>query len=395
VDGRSGPARIVINALAARRGGGPTYAENLLAGSKPPPELRVFVLAPPELARALPDDGGFEVLDGSWPARSVLHRALWERLALPRLLRRLRADVYYPLSGALGTRPPPGCRSVVAFRNLLPFAGEWRRRYRPRYTWLRLLLLRATQARSLRRADLVIFVSEHGRRVIDALLPARRGRSVVIPHGVSDAFFAAAGAGAPPPDLPGEYVLYASILDVYKAQLEVLDAWARLRARRPTREKLVLAGPEYPSYGRRVRRRIAELGLGDEVRLLGPVPRAKLPALYRGAKLNLFASRCENCPNILLEALAAGRPVLASQDPPMPEIAGGAAVLFDAGRPGELAERLAELLDDPERVARLGTAARERARGFGIEAFRRRTWDALRALAESEAGILARRGPRA
>jgi glycosyltransferase involved in cell wall biosynthesis len=367
--------RIVINALSARAGGGVTYARNLLRHLPDPPPADVHVLVAPERRRVLPE-GPFTLVECPFAGRNVVTRTLWERFGAPRLLRELGADVYYVLSGTVVGRLPEGCRSVVAFRNLLPFSNRHRKLYPPGYIRFRLWLLRFTQGRSFARADLVIFISEHGRSVIDGAVPRRRGRSVLIPHGVGDGFFPAAPATGDP-RWPGGYVLYVSILDVYKAQLEVVRAWAAVRARRRTPEKLVLAGPAYPPYGRRVEREIDALGLGDEVVLLGPVPHGQLEALYQNAKLGVFASRCENCPNILLESLAAGRPILCSSDPPMPEFGGDAVEYFDPTQPQQLADLLCEVLDDEARLAGLSARASARAQRYRLRPAMQATWNAL------------------
>jgi glycosyltransferase involved in cell wall biosynthesis len=230
---------------------------------------------------------------------------------------------------------------------------------------------------------MVIFISEHGQSVIESLVPMRAGRSVVIPHGVGAAFVRDENRpeASGDPRWPDGYVFYPSIIDVYKAQLEVIEAWSGLRQRRDTREKLVLAGPEWPPYAARVRRKIEQLGLEDEVVLLGPVGHDELPSLCQNAKINIFASRLENCPNILLELLASSRPILCSSDPPMPEFGGDAVVYFDPTRSVELTERLAALIDDEPRLRQLGEAAESHSALYQVDDAMRKTWELLYSLA--------------
>lgn len=95
--------------------------------------------------------------------------------------------------------------------------------------------------------------------------------------------------------------------------------------------------------------------------ITGDVPYEELPVYYQNAKVNLFASSCENCPNILLEAMAGGRPVLCSSYPPMPEFAGDAAVYFNPYNPEHLAELLARFLNDETLRERMGAVALKRS----------------------------------
>jgi glycosyltransferase involved in cell wall biosynthesis len=329
-------------------------------------------------------DGPYTFIDCRFAGQNVLQRTLWEAFGLPRLLRRLGADVYYVLSGTLAAKPPVDCKSVVAFRNLLPFDPKNRKRYPHGYTRYRLWLIGQAQPRSFARADLVIFISEFGREVVEAVVTERAGRAVVIPHGVGEAFKGDVLAGDWNERWPDGYVLYVSILDVYKSQLEVVEAWNRVRAKRETPEKLILAGPDYPPYARRVKRKIAELGLEDEVVLLGPVTHDYLPGLYRSAKITVFASQCENCPNILLEAMAGGRPVLCSSDQPMPEFGADAVVYFDPTDAVELSDRLLEMLDDPELQQDYGDRAKRRSGDFRVDEAMRKTWESMLELANRD-----------
>jgi glycosyltransferase involved in cell wall biosynthesis len=120
--------------------------------------------------------------------------------------------------------------------------------------------------------------------------------------------------------------------------------------------------------------------LGEEVLLLGDIPYHELPAYYQHAKLNIFASSCENCPNILLEALASGRPLLSSSYPPMPDFAGEAAIYFDPYEPENLADKLSLILDDGALQQRMGRLALNKSREFDLQESAARTWQALRGL---------------
>jgi glycosyltransferase involved in cell wall biosynthesis len=372
--------RIVVDALSAGSGGGKRYIKNLFGRLPEQPLADVYAIAAPH-QKCLFTDGPFTLIECTWANRSPFHRTWWLRHGLPRLLADLQATVYYAPGGTLPTRLPSGCKSAVAFRNQLPFTPSLRRLYPLGLMRLRTWLLRHLQAGSFSRGDLVIFVSQHGRELIDREVPDRRGRSVVIPHGVEEAFLTDSPPQPRSARWPEGYLLYVSTLDFYKAQIEVVEAWARVRSQRRTPEKLVLAGPEFAPYGRRLRRRIAELGLRNEVVLLGPVPADQLPALHREAKVNIFASRCENCPNTLLEALASGRPVVCSKEPPMPEFGADAVEYFDPLNPSEFADLLVDLLGDQEWMERLGKKGIQRARNFPLDECVKKTWESLFELA--------------
>lgn len=372
---------IVVEALSARQGGGQTYLHNLFERYEQKDNERVIAIVPLQHRKVFEVNPSIEILSPRFASASIANRIIWNRLSLPKLLRDLRADVLYCPGGFLAAKPVQGCRTAVAFRNMMPFSPQ-RTRVPFGYTRLRLWALKHIQSASFRDADLVLFISRFGESVINDTVGERSGRSVVIPHGLSEHFFKPRPRPADS-RLPDEYVLYVSILNVYKAQAEVVIAWDRMRRLRRTREKLILIGPASGRYAEDVRRLVSRLGLTDDVLLFGKVSYADLPAYYQHAKVNLFASSCENCPNILLEALAAGRPVLCSNYQPMPEFGADAVQYFDPYEPAELARLLGATLDCPSTQVEWGHRASVRARAFSWHRTAARTWEALRVLAST------------
>jgi glycosyltransferase involved in cell wall biosynthesis len=372
-------ARILFSALSARRGGSLTYIRNIVAAFPAAPGNRLSILAAAPI-EGLPDRPDIEwVKAPGWTVKPVprfLFGAFYFRFLWPR---RRDFDAVYYAGGSMDVHLPPGVKTAVAFRNMLPFDLPARQRYGPGWIRFRNWLLRFVQGRAFRRADLVIFISDYARSVIDAAVPGRRSGSVVIPHGVTrtegvlDPVLAAR--------LPERFVLYLSIIDVYKAQVEAVEAWARIARAGGLAEKLVLAGPEYPPYAKQVRAAIARHGLEGEVLLLGAVRHDQIFDLTERATLNLFLSSCENCPNILLELMRAGRPLLVSSRPPMPEIGGPALDYVDPYDVPALAASIRRLVDDPGRRRALGEAAALRSRDYSWEKAGAATWRAILGLA--------------
>lgn len=362
---------VFLSALAARTGGGRTYVLDLLANF--PPECgRVSILSPVPI-EGLPDRPDVEWIRAPrWtihPVSRFLLGWLWFRFLWPR---RNEFDVAFFAGGSFDAPLPKRVPSVVVFRNMLPYDRAARRCYPLGWMRLRHALLWHVQGWAMRRADLVIFISDHGRRVIDRTFGRRRGGSVTIHHAVNQVQTPLDPATAA--RLPERFVLYLSSIDAYKAQVELVEAWARLRAARPTDEKLVLVGPEYAPYARRVRQAIRRHGLEEEVILFGAVRPEEAIDLARRAELNLFLSTCENCPHSLLELMSSGRPILVSNREPMTELGGPELVYVDSNDPEAVASGLARLLDDEMLRHRVGAAAEHRSRNFRSSRLSDATW---------------------
>lgn len=372
--------KIVINAYSARLGGGKTYLRNLLARLPDDAALDIRIFCPDDLP--LPADPRIRRETKSWPTDNPLLRALWEKFVLPGFLATEKADILFCPGGVVATKAPKGVKVVTMFRNMIPFdtalvsAMPWG------LMRLRNVILKRVMLKSMAEADLTIFISDHARKTVEALkyIP----NPLTIPHGISDIFREQADVPTRPDKAPyGSYILYVSRFDVYKHHDKVVEGFAQLPPELRNRYQLVFLGEtDLPPF-RRVQERIATLGLEHRIMIGGAVEYASLPGWYAHADAILFASSCENCPNILLESLGAGRPVLSSNVMPMPEFGGPELAYFSPFDPASIAEALRAVLESPERAATIAMAARERSHLYNWTETARNTWDAIVSLAES------------
>ena len=315
--------RILVNAMSARQGGGQTYLRNLFAhlpGEAPDGSaVEVFLVAPAAL-HELAAPGRIEYLPVSPLAENPFARAPWERFVLPRLVRRLSADILFSPGGTTTLRPPAPCRSVTMFRNMIPFDMAQRRRYPPGYQRVRNWLLERIMLDAMTGADLVIFISDYARQVVEARAGGPMRASVVIPHGVSDRFRVGTQPLPAPGWVPQEgYFLYVSTLDFYKNQLEVMRGFLQAKAAVGFAEKLLIVGPGNPVYVSLLRKEIAERGAQAEdpahrQRPLrgpaGPVPeRAHQHLRLRVGELSQHSARgaCLGPPGSMLRPAAHAR----------------------------------------------------------------------------------------
>lgn len=162
-----------------------------------------------------------------------------------------------------------------------------------------------------------------------------------------------------PVDEPADepYLLYVGRLDHRKGIGDLLDAAETLLPGRDLTLKIVGKGP----LGEKYRQRVRDRGLADDVEFLGHVDREVLVDLYQRATVCVIPSHYEGLPTVLLEAMAAGRPVVATAVSGCLDVVDDDenAVLVPPRDPPALAAAVDELLDDPARRDRLGAAARE------------------------------------
>jgi N-acetyl sugar amidotransferase len=260
---------------------------------------------------------------------------------------------------------------VTMSRNLLPFDWQELRRYGWSSITLKLIVLRYTQTRTFRGANGVIFLTEYARQIVEKVTGQIADKTAIIPHGVNPRF------QIKPREQRAicEYtesnpyrLLYVSIIDQYKHQWHVVEAVHALR-QEGYPILLELVGMAYPPSLTRLQAAIARFDPeGRWVRYHGTVPYEGLHQIYRQADLGIFASSCENMPNILLETMAAGLPIACSSRPPMPEFLKDAGVYFDPESPAEIVDALRKLIASPELRAELST------KSYGLASVY--TWDA-------------------
>jgi glycosyltransferase involved in cell wall biosynthesis len=229
--------------------------------------------------------------------------------------------------------------------------------------------------RALRRADRIIAISAYSAARAIARYGLDRGRIEVVHHGVAhDRFFPT----VPSQPSRGEpYFLCLGNTRPYKNISTALQAFAECCRRRPG-IRLVIAGRGDSLNELRLLARA--LRVNDRVSFTGLVSDAELLRLLHGAVALVFPSIIEGFGLPVLEAMAAGCPVVASNCPTLVEIAGGAALHCDPASPSDFSTAMQGLLHDPALRADLRNRGIAHAAGFAWETCAARTLGVYRSL---------------
>lgn len=217
---------------------------------------------------------------------------------------------------------------------------------------------RAAVARGLKQAALVIANSEWTSGHLNA-----RGRKIVSPEGLDHDVFrpdgAAGGKGLPP-----AYLLWVSNFYPYKRAELALAAFARLAPELRAKFPLVLVGGDWSGGKARAEAVARELGIAADVRFLGWVEDAALPALYRGARAHVLPTAEETFGKSVTEAMACGCPCVLQDLPVLREVANDAAVFVDFADLMAAGEALRRICTDEAAAAGLRAAGLKRAADF-------------------------------
>jgi glycosyltransferase involved in cell wall biosynthesis len=230
--------------------------------------------------------------------------------------------------------------------------------------------------RMAHKADALIAVSQYTKDVIVERLGIAPDKISVVHPGVDRRF------RPPPPDSVDElktrlglhrpYVVYVGTAEPRKNLPRLVEAVARLRRQGHLELQLVIAGKS--AWGSAALREcIDACGMKEHVRLLGYLPEADLPPLYAGAQAASLPSLAEGFGLPLIEAMACGVPIVASNATALPEVYGDAAVGVDPHDIDAMAHALGRVMTDPELRSHLIDRGVRRASAFSWEATARRT----------------------
>ena len=175
--------------------------------------------------------------------------------------------------------------------------------------------------------------------------------------------------------LPAPYILSVGDLQPRKNQIGLILAFAELVKNFPQlRHRLVLAGKE-TWFSPKVREAARSSGVSDRIRFLGFVTDQDLLHLYNACDLFVFPSFYEGFGLPILEAMACGRAVTCSNTSAMPEVADGAAILFNPHSTTEMTRAMADLLRDAELRSRMERLGQQRAAHFSWQKSAQTTLD--------------------
>ena len=169
--------------------------------------------------------------------------------------------------------------------------------------------------------------------------------------------------------LPENFLLYVGGIDPRKNIELIFKALKLLLDENPlTCPLLAFAGDivhqrEYPQIMKSLR----SLGIGDRIKFLGYIPDEDLPLLYQASTMFIFPSRYEGFGLPVLQAMAAGTPVITTKLSSIPEVAGDAVLYINPDKPIELARAIKEIFSNHTIRLSLINSGMKRAEAFSWE----------------------------
>lgn len=273
---------------------------------------------------------------------SLINQAYWQARKLRLELKQMSCNILLTLDASSLCRFQP---QVVLSRDMLSYEPGILQKYKWGFERVRLLLILWLQNAAFRRADGVVFLTKYAATVIQQSC-GKLQNIEIIPHGVDEIFKNIRRSKKLSDANQLINCLYISNADLYKNQWHVVHAIELLRNEGLNINLTLVGGGKG-----RAQKILEEQILKSDpyrkfVKVLDFVPQSEIPIYLNEADIFIFASSCENMPNTLIEAMAAGLPIACSNRGPMPEILNQGGVLFDPENPTQIASAVRELIEN-------------------------------------------------
>ncbi|RQG89701.1 glycosyltransferase family 4 protein [Natrarchaeobius chitinivorans] len=292
---------------------------------------------------------------------SQVYGLVWERVALPQLVKKHELDVLYcPNGNAPATRI--ACPIVMCIHDVNAQKGL--------SSGIHQFYRRLAVPHGAKIADTIVTVSEFSKEEMLTHLEIDPAKIAVVYNGI-DRLFLSAGEGDPV-DLPEKYLLFVGSMNPRKNIRRVIHAFEVAKKDDLIPHKLVIIGPDNKSIFKEV-----SVDNTEDVRVLGFVTEEQLKYAYVHADAFVYPSLYEGFGLPPLEAMSCGTPVIGSDQSALPEVLGDAAILVEPTETAEISAAITELVTDEEYRTELIEKGREHAQTYTWEKSSRTLYDVL------------------
>ncbi len=357
--------RIGIDASNVGGGGGITHLREILSYVQHLDHEvdSVVVFASQKVLDQLPEDR--KIRKKTFPAlnKGLFERVLFQIFRYDKQIKK-NCDILFAVTGDYIGRFKP---VVGMSRNMLLYERDiWKEIRQPKEI-IRFWLNYQKQRRSFKKSAGIIFISNYASNYIPKWINISRKNTTVINHGVSPRFKGQVKIQK----AISEYslhepfkLLYVSTVHVYKHQWNVVKAVGNLRKQGFPIELNLVGGVIFPPAGRRLDMVIQDVDPKNEfIHNHGHISYDNIERFYQISDGIVYASTCENMPNILIESMASGVPIACSQKQPMPEFLKENGFYFDSHDIASIEEAIKRLIMEPQsREVKATNSIKEAAR---------------------------------
>lgn len=347
---------IAIDATSIVNTGGFTHLYHLIASfnKKLHPEIsKIIIYSSRTVLNRLPNHELISKYSHLFLNKGTLLRLFFQIFILDFSLKKNKVDVLLSTTGDYTGNFRP---YIGISQNMLLYEKDFWKEINVIKEKAKLLINQKRQRKCFESAAGIIFISKYARNYITNELKINKIPSTVIHHGIASHFI-----NQKPNKLKHKInkektlkFIYVSTVHVYKNQWNVIDAVWKLR-QGGIKISLTLIGPIiYNPSGKRLFSKMRERDPKAEfINYIPQVDHDKLPLEFSKHDAVIYASSCENMPNILIESMASGLPIVCSDKEPMPEFLKDGGYYFNADSVDSIEKGIINFIEDKDPFNRI------------------------------------------
>ena len=232
---------------------------------------------------------------------NLIKRLFWQKFILPLELKKIECTLLFVPGGVLFKNK---FKSVIMFQNILPFMEDEVSRYNL-ISKIKFFIQRKIYLSGFNNSNGIIFLSNFSKKLMKKKTFFYKKKIILIPHGISNNF----KSKIKKKKSKILKLIYVSKFDIYKNQLELIDAFYNIKKKINT--KLTLVGNGDAKIKKKIIDKIFYLNLDKDIKIYDNVNYNNLSKLYNEHDIKIYPSKAETFGLTMLEALRCGLPTLA------------------------------------------------------------------------------------
>ena len=341
--------RIGLDATSIVDGGGLTHLKNFLLSlvrEDNNNDIKFNIYASSKVLVQLPNNEKIIKRNFSFLNQTILHRVFFQTFLFDKYLNE-ECDILFSLTGDyIGNFKP----YIGMSQNMLLYEREFWNEIKSIKEKAKIFLNYKRQQKCFKNAEGIIFLSEYAKKYILQALNLKNIDTVVVHHGISTQFISKRSEVKSIDNYnlcsPFRFI-YISTVHVYKNQCNIVKAISKLREKGYPVNLTLIGNIIYKPSGNLLKKTIRRVDPDNKfINHILSVPHVEIADYYQKHDGIIFASSCENMPNILLEGMGSGKPIACSNKSPMNEFLKEGGIYFDAKSINSIVETLEKMLNN-------------------------------------------------
>ena len=360
--------RIGIDATSIVDGGGLTHLKELIKNYlNQKTNHQLIIYASKSVLDQLSNHPKLSKHNFSFLNKSRLHRLFFQILLFDKYLKS-ECDVFLSVTGDyVGSFRP----YIAMSQNMMLYEREFWKEIKSLKEKAKFFFNYKRQKKCFKNAEGIIFLSQYAKEYISRSLKIENKNTSIIHHGISPKFlskkFSLNSIKEYSMNNPFRF-LYVSTVHVYKNQWNVVAAISKLRQKGYPVTLTLIGNIIYQPSGERLTKVINQLDPESQfINHILNIPHNEIADKYFSHDGIIFASTCENMPNILLESMASGKPIACSNKQPMPEFLKDGGYYFNAKSVNSILKALENLLNSSKNYNSLNKLNIQELRNYSWE----------------------------